>query len=68
MSWSLYMNPLSENTMIKLLFVVFAVGIRCVSFNVRAPIISLVPGIMYTLRECITYTCELAPSSNLGAV
>lgn len=62
------MNPLSKNTMIKLLFVVFAVGIRCVSFNVRVPIIPLVPGIHYTLREYITYTCQLAPGSNLGAV
>lgn len=53
MSLSLY-DPLSKNTMIKLLFVVFVVGIRCVSFNVRAPIVPLVSTIAHQGRTSLT--------------
>lgn len=40
--------------MIKLLFVVFVVGIRCVSFNVRAPIVPLVSTIAHQGRTSLT--------------
>lgn len=40
--------------MIKLLFVAFAIGMRCTSFNVRAPIISLVSNIIHQGRTSLT--------------
>lgn len=53
MSLSLY-DPPSQKSMIKLLFVVFVVGIRCVSFNVRAPIVLLVLGIIHWGKTSLT--------------
>lgn len=41
MSLALY-DTAPENTMIKLLFVVLVVDMRCTSLNVRAPITTLV--------------------------